>query len=180
MHFRAGIMREPGSLASRASTSASRRTRSGTNRNSPPVRVVNSRGLRTKSLTFATASALGPDPNGTLLVEPARQGRKALHGQNLARQGLPTASRGARPPNQSLASCFGPTAAALTAGLREHMSFEPIQVHHIRPLADSDGWLGEPLQIVAAQQESGSCGHENNKLSNSHEPRFDLAKRRCS
>src|SRR5271166_4904360 len=37
----AGIMREPGSLAPSASASPSRRTRSGTNRNSPPTLVVN-------------------------------------------------------------------------------------------------------------------------------------------
>src|SRR2546430_13694669 len=34
----AGIMREPGSFASRASASVSRRTRSAMNRNSPPIR----------------------------------------------------------------------------------------------------------------------------------------------
>jgi hypothetical protein len=59
-----GTMREPGSLAACASASLSSRTRSGTNRNSPPVLVVNSRGLSTKSPTLATACALGPTRTG--------------------------------------------------------------------------------------------------------------------
>src|ERR1700740_1745495 len=45
----AGIMREPGSLAACANASLSSCTRSGMNRNSPPIRVGNSRGVRTKS-----------------------------------------------------------------------------------------------------------------------------------
>src|SRR6266550_449220 len=48
-------MPEPGSLAPSANASLSRRTRSCTNRNRPPARVVNSRGARTKSWTLATA-----------------------------------------------------------------------------------------------------------------------------
>ena len=53
-----GIMREPGSLAACAQASLSSRTRSGMNRNSPPVLVVNSRGLSTN--TLATACAVRP------------------------------------------------------------------------------------------------------------------------
>src|SRR5438445_4308466 len=83
----AGIMREPGSLAPCASASLARRTRSGTNRNNPPVRVVNSRGPSTKSPTLATARALGPIRTGALLVEPTRQGCKTVRGQNLAHRG---------------------------------------------------------------------------------------------
>jgi hypothetical protein len=60
----AGIMPEPGSLAPSARASPSRRTRSWMNRNSPPIRVVNSRGDSTKSWTLATASALGRTPWG--------------------------------------------------------------------------------------------------------------------
>jgi hypothetical protein len=56
----AGIMREPGSLAACANASLSSCTRSGMNRNSPPIRVVNSRGVRRKSLTLATACTCGP------------------------------------------------------------------------------------------------------------------------
>ena len=75
----AGIMCEPGSLAPRARVlSPSRRTRSGTNRNSPPTLVLNSRLVRTKSWTLATASTLGPTRKGPLLVEPARQWREAF------------------------------------------------------------------------------------------------------
>src|SRR6266852_1540541 len=57
-------MRGPGSLAPCARASPSRRTRSGTNRNNPPTVVVNSRELRTKSPTLATAWALGPTRTG--------------------------------------------------------------------------------------------------------------------
>src|ERR1700738_4433105 len=60
----AGIMREPGSLAFRASASLSRRIRSGTNRNNPPTLVVNSREPSTKLRTSATASVLGPTDVG--------------------------------------------------------------------------------------------------------------------
>jgi hypothetical protein len=55
-----GTMREPGSLAACAHASLSSRTRSGMNKNNPPVLVVNSRGVSTKSPTLATASTLGP------------------------------------------------------------------------------------------------------------------------
>src|SRR5215468_9585189 len=61
----AGIMLEPGNLPARASApSPSNCTRSGTNRNSPPIRVVNSRSVKVNSLTLAVASTVGPTRNG--------------------------------------------------------------------------------------------------------------------
>ena len=49
--------------------------------------MVNSRGDSTKSRTLATASALGRDALGALLVEPPRQGREAFLGENLSHRG---------------------------------------------------------------------------------------------
>jgi len=80
-----GTMREPGSLAPCASASLSRRTRSGMHRNSPPVRVVNSRGLSTKSPTLATACTLGPTQTGPRRADAARV--QGLRGQDLAHRG---------------------------------------------------------------------------------------------
>src|SRR6516164_6507239 len=80
----AGIMPEPGSLAPSAKASPSRRTRSCTNR--PPTRVVNSRGAR-KVMDIGDGLGIGPHPDRSLFVTPARQGRKALLGENLAHRG---------------------------------------------------------------------------------------------
>jgi hypothetical protein len=71
-----GIMREPGSLAFRASASQSNRIRSGTNRNNPPTLVVNSRGESAKPRTSATASVVGPINTGRSSSSPRGNGAK--------------------------------------------------------------------------------------------------------
>ena len=71
----AGIICDPGSLAFPASASQCRRTRSGSNRNRPPTLVVNSRGLRMKSRTSATASFVGPTERGR--SSSSRRGKRA-------------------------------------------------------------------------------------------------------
>src|SRR5882757_8611977 len=72
----AGIMLEPGNLPAPASSpSPSNCTRSGMNRNSPPIRVVNSRSVRMKSLTLAIGSTVGATWEGR--SSSRRRGRGA-------------------------------------------------------------------------------------------------------
>jgi hypothetical protein len=44
---------------------------------------------------------------------------------------------------------FGPTAAAFKAGLREHLSLEPMLMQHIQTLATTDAFLRRPLHFAA-------------------------------
>src|SRR5450631_3924144 len=61
----AGIIADPGSLAAPARLSTSRRTRSGTNKNSPPQLVINCvPGASVKVRTSATGSTVGAGPTG--------------------------------------------------------------------------------------------------------------------
>src|SRR6516162_1583154 len=80
-----GTMREPGSLAACASASLSSRTRSGTNRNSPPCDELAR--AEHEVADIGDGLCIGTGPDGTLLVEPARQGRKAFGGEHLAHRG---------------------------------------------------------------------------------------------
>src|ERR1700683_4225974 len=68
----AGIMAEPGSLAPRASALPSRRTRWWTKKNRRQHEVAD----------IGEHLPTGADPLGALLVEPPRQGRKALLAEN--------------------------------------------------------------------------------------------------
>jgi hypothetical protein len=51
---------------------------------------------------------------------------------------------------------FGPTAAAMHAGLRSYLSFETVPLAHVRPLSESDAWLRRPLELAAPEPESNT------------------------